>query len=1094
MTARLRGLGAALALLGLVIGLPLLLVALGPVTLPGSWQAAASGLLRPDDGTLALAAIKILAWAVWVVLTLTVAVEVIARARRIPPPSLRGLGRPQLAIRDLVAAAVLLFVAAPAVSHVTPASAQPVTVHAVEAGQASTRAAVREKAESPSQGTVEHVVTKGESLWRIAEKHLGDGERYPEIVELNRPLLGDKPGFLRTGWTLRLPLPDHDGQPAAAHAGRYVVRQGDTLSEIALDELGDARAYPRIAKASRDIEQPGGGHLTDPDRIDVGWTLQIPAPTGRDHTEPEQVEKPASKKADTETLEPGTHPASAETAAPVPADTAAAQPTPIQATKPTPSSATPQPVTPTQTLDNATPTPPVTEPSAVSTTGTAPSVSQLDEAEDSTSWSPTWLLSGLTGGGALLAAGMLVWLRRARAAQRRERRPGRTISLPPTGLAPVEKTLIAAGGPALPTLELVDQALRRLIPGATGRMPQIAAIEIGDRLTLHLAGPGDLPSPWQPMPDSNHWSVPADIDLDQLGTPTEPDAEAPYPQLAVIGTGDNGATWLLNLEELGTVAITGDATYAGDLARGIAAEIAINPWTRDVRLDSIGIAPEAATLNPARARHHTTLGGMAGEVVADAVHIADRLTDVGVPDIATARATSASDDLWESRLLIVDAEHADDTLHTLAQLLTEQPGRTGAALIVVGPSTVPARYQLELTSTGRVRFPEVGLDLTSAGLTGDEAHGCASLIAAADDLDDQPIPVDLESAEGWRALTDQAGALREELTIGRGELTAAPSHSLLEAPDREYTAIAATTSEDLAALAPQVTESFHQQVEDADPTLDTHLDLWFSDHDALPRLWLLGPVRGRTGSGGDPTALLKRKAHTLELAAYLATRPNGATTNDVADAFGVAPGQVRKDMAVLRRWLGTDPRTGRPHIPDATTTPAAKARGIGVYQLDDVLVDADLFRRLRARGQARGPEGIADLRSALALVTGIPFSELRTDGGAWLTDGDRLDQHLLCAIVDVAHIVTTDALHSGDLATARAAAQIARDAAPDEETPRLDLAAVAAAEGNHTEAEHIAREICRRSDTEDGAPSDLPQRTDQLLRHHAWLSRRRTAS
>lgn len=1039
MTARLRGLGAALALLGLVIGLPLLLVALGPVTLPDSWQAVAAGLLRPDDGTLALAAIKVIAWAVWVVLTLTVGVEVIAWFRRIQPPSLRGLGRPQLAIRDLVAASVLLFVAAPAVGHVTSAYAQPVTVHAAEAGQTSTRAAVREKAESPSQTTVEHVVTTGESLWRIAEKHLGDGERYPEIVELNRPLLGDKPGFLRTGWTLRLPLPDHDGQLAAAHAGRYVVRPGDTLSEIALDELGDAHAYPRIAKASRDIEQPGGRHLTDPDRIDVGWTLRIPAPTGRDHTEPEQVEKPASEKADIDTPQPSSHPAPTETPAPVPADTATAQPAPIQAGEPAPSSATPQPVTPTPTAGNASATPPVTEPSAVSTSGTLPSASQLDEGDAETSWSPTWLLSGLTGGGALLAAGLLVWLRRARAAQRRARRPGRTISAPPTALAPVEKTLIAAGGPALPTLELVDEALRRLIPGGTGRMPQIAAIEIGDRLTLHLAAPGDLPSPWQPMPDSSHWSVPADIDLDQLGAAAEPDTEAPYPQLVAIGTGDNGATWLLNLEEIGTLAITGDVTYAGDLARGIAAEIAINPWTRDVRLDSIGIAPEAATLNPARARHHTTLGEMAGEVVADAVHIADRLTDVGVPDVATARATSASDDLWESRLLLVDAEHADDTLHTLARLLTEQPGRTGAALIVVGPSTVPARYQLELTSTGRLRFPEVGLDLTSAGLTGDEAHGCASLIAAADDLDDQPIPVDPEPAEGWRALTDQAGALREELTIGRGESTPEPSHSLLEAPDREYTSIAATTSEDLAALAPQVTESVHHQVEDADPTLDTHLDLWFSDHDTLPRLWLLGPVRGRTGSGGDPSALLKRKAHTLELAAYLATRPNGATTNDVADAFGVAPGQVRKDMAVLRRWLGTDPRTGRPHIPDATTTPAAKARGIGVYQLDDVLVDADLFRRLRARGQARGPEGIADLRTALALVTGVPFSELRTDGGAWLTDGDRLDQHLLCAIVDVAHIVTTHALHTGDLASARAAALTASNAAPDEETPRLDL-------------------------------------------------------
>jgi len=56
---------------------------------------------------------------------------------------------------------------------------------------------------------------------------------------------------------------------------------------------------------------------------------------------------------------------------------------------------------------------------------------------------------------------------------------------------------------------------------------------------------------------------------------------------------------------------------------------------------------------------------------------------------------------------------------------------------------------------------------------------------------------------------------------------------------------------------------------------------------------------------------------------------------------------------------------------------------------------------------------------------------------------------MVCAIVDVAHLVITHRLKERNLPVARAAAEIAALAAPYEEIPRLDLAAVAAAEGKH---------------------------------------------
>jgi nucleoid-associated protein YgaU len=50
----------------------------------------------------------------------------------------------------------------------------------------------------------------------------------------------------------------------------YTVKKGDTLSGIARDYLGDAKEYMRIFNANTD-------QLTDPDKIQPGQVLKIPA-------------------------------------------------------------------------------------------------------------------------------------------------------------------------------------------------------------------------------------------------------------------------------------------------------------------------------------------------------------------------------------------------------------------------------------------------------------------------------------------------------------------------------------------------------------------------------------------------------------------------------------------------------------------------------------------------------------------------------------------------------------------------------------------------------------------------------------------------
>lgn len=95
-------------------------------------------------------------------------------------------------------------------------------------------------------------------------------------------------------------------------------------------------------------------------------------------------------------------------------------------------------------------------------------------------------------------------------------------------------------------------------------------------------------------------------------------------------------------------------------------------------------------------------------------------------------------------------------------------------------------------------------------------------------------------------------------------------------------------------------------------------------------------------------------------------------------------------------------------------------------------------------------------------------------------EGDRLDHILTCAIVDVAHIVTTHALAEGDLAMAREAAEVAHHAAPYDEITNLDLVAVAAAEGHEELAEQLLNDrIYNRSD-DDLGPVELPPRTQDM--------------
>ena len=432
--------------------------------------------------------------------------------------------------------------------------------------------------------------------------------------------------------------------------------------------------------------------------------------------------------------------------------------------------------------------------------------------------------------------------------------------------------------------------------------------------------------------------------------------------------------------------------------------------------------------------------------------------------------------------MLTTGDNSGESLRRTAKVITQSPTRSGVVVVTVNNQPEPDDVVLRLMPSGRLVIDEHELDVEAAGLSADEAAACAAIVDLTRTAADKSAPP-ARTTDGEQSVTDVAGAALPDATERRPNGPAG-SGSLLPLATADYLEAAATTTEDVEQLAPILPASNCDALRGADATLDEDLALWLDADARVPRLTLLGPVDAR--AYGNPRAVAKRKPFYVELLAYLAMHPEGVSSRNLADAFGLTVPRARTDIGVVRSWLGTDPRSGEPHLPSAN---AATTSGNGAqrYQVRGLLVDVDLFRRLRTRAQANGSEGIDDLKSALDLVAGEPFSHLRPAGWSWLLDGDRLDHIMSCAVADVGHILTTHALTVGDLELARRSAEKSIGAAPYDDVCRLDLIKVAAESGHADLAQRqLVDEVLNRSD--DGlGPVELPGRSADILSRSRWI-------
>ena len=302
-----RRLFAAILLLGIVVGAPIALWVFGRDLLPDhvpSRTEVGAFFTQRDTGALFLGALVLIGIVAWLIFTISVLIELAAlMAGRRGQWRIPGFRIPQRAAGALIA---VVFTATFAVATAMPASAAaPASLTAAvqqyqhaPTAQSTARSVntspARTESSTPTRSTPSRTgptwtVGRYDTLWRIADRALGDGSRFPEIVDLNKGVvqaagqsLHDADTPLQAGWVLRLPAgaklsttpagSTHAVPRAPAAAAvppvHVQVHPGDTLSAIARQQLGNADLYPQLTKAN---------HLTNPDDLDVGQTITIPS-------------------------------------------------------------------------------------------------------------------------------------------------------------------------------------------------------------------------------------------------------------------------------------------------------------------------------------------------------------------------------------------------------------------------------------------------------------------------------------------------------------------------------------------------------------------------------------------------------------------------------------------------------------------------------------------------------------------------------------------------------------------------------------------------------------------------------------------------
>lgn len=698
----LRGLGALALLLALLIGIPVALIALGgnPIPDPDALRQALTGV---DYGGRVLMGtiLPLIGWAAWASFAVSVVVELVAQARNVRAPQLKGLGAQQALAGGLVAAVLAIGGGAPAMAQDAPAAS---------AGPGAGSASVSQVLDQPSSGADSteqagtYTVREGDTLAGIARTQLGDESRWGELAEDMRGVeqsdgrsLQD-PNLIYTGW--EVPLNGIAGAPAG---------QGSTAAPAEPDAGTSGTASTNGTAGGSEV-----GGLNAADTMDRPGLEDAPAPAQA------PTATDAQQQADAGTTERQTQDAQDSTAAEEAQDAATAAPAeqPEQNAEQPDQDKAPEPA---PAVPGATYSEPVQEQSAP-----APAAAEQAEAVDGAD-EIDWRTAG--GIGATLAAGVLALIAARRAAQRRRRKPGQQVPRPAGEDAQIEAQLrTVADQPAVDELDLVLRAVALWASSEQITLPEMFCVRVTDeQIALYLAAPAaaELPAPFvREDEEGTVWTIESgQIEgLEQM-------PEAPYPALVTVGKDDTGAQLLLDLEYLGTLGLEGESQLVSEALDAMAVELATSAWGESLQVTLVGVAPGlASAVGTGRVRQVDDLDELLRMLAGRAEDVKAALDEAGVATVHEAKGTGIEQE-WAPEIVLLGVDPTDAQADQLRELTRTIPRLGVAAVTTQNPLSAP--WHLELVDQDNADLEPAGLHLTPQRITAAEAQCIIAVLATA---------------------------------------------------------------------------------------------------------------------------------------------------------------------------------------------------------------------------------------------------------------------------------------------------------------------------------------------------------------------------
>ena len=693
----LRGLGALALLLALLIGIPVALIALGGNPLP-ELDALRQALTGVDYGGRVLMGtiLPLIGWAAWASFALSVVIELIAQARNVRAPQLKGLSAQQALAGGLVAAVLAIGSGAPAMAQDAPAASS-----GPGAGSASVSQVLDQPRQVPSSGeqAETYTVREGDTLAGIARTQLGDESRWGELAQQMQGVeqpdgrsLQD-PNLIYTDW--EVPLDGAVNVPAGTGSAA-----APTATDISAAETGTAGTTgTNGTSGTADGAEVGGPNAAD--MMDRPGLEEVPAAAEA----PEQAPAAADAQQQTTAGTAERQVQEAQDAAP-----AAEQPEQHKTTEQS------------TTVPGATYSEPVQEQAAPAQAAHVDQQGAVDGSDEI-----DWRTAG--GIGATLAAGVLGLIGARRMAQRRRRKPGQQVPRPAGEDAQIEAQLrTVADQPAVDELDLVLRAVALWAASEHITLPEMFCVRVTDeQIALYLASPAaaELPAPFvREDEEGTVWTIEAgQIEgLEQI-------PEAPYPALVTVGKDDTGAQLLLDLEYLGTLGLEGEGQLVSEALDAMAVELATSAWGESLQVTLVGVAPGlASAVGTGRVRQVDDLDELLRMLAGRAQDVKAALDEAGVATVHEAKGAGIEQE-WAPEIVLLGVDPTDDQADQLRELTRTIPRLGVAAVTTQNPLSAP--WHMELVDQDNADLEPAGLHLMPQRITAEEAQRIIAVLATA---------------------------------------------------------------------------------------------------------------------------------------------------------------------------------------------------------------------------------------------------------------------------------------------------------------------------------------------------------------------------